>query len=91
MKGVGSSKARYGCFAASCRYPERFSHKFDQKGLHKTDKDGNWIKDEDLYQTARYITTRIYANIIVNDYAANFLGETLERIEAILRLQGELH
>jgi hypothetical protein len=33
------------------------------------------MKDEDLYQTARYITTRVYANIIVTDYAANFLGK----------------
>ena len=72
-----------------CRYPEKFSHDFrkpskaeelgaryDTDGLPQNNsllKDC-WINDELLYQTARYITTRIYGNIIVTDYASNFLG-----------------
>ncbi|GAQ85200.1 hypothetical protein KFL_002240030 [Klebsormidium nitens] len=70
-------------------YPDKFSHKFGtpnkQEALGaKYDTDGfpqdnpklkgRWINDELLYQTARYITTRIYGNIVVTDYASNFLG-----------------
>eukprot|EP00243_Klebsormidium_subtile_P010489 TRINITY_DN5618_c0_g1_i1.p1 TRINITY_DN5618_c0_g1~~TRINITY_DN5618_c0_g1_i1.p1 ORF type:complete len:834 (-),score=233.78 TRINITY_DN5618_c0_g1_i1:369-2870(-) len=65
-------------------YPDKFSQKIEkvtkQKELgalydeNDNELKGRWINDELLYQTARYITTRIYGNIVVTDYASNFLG-----------------